>query len=439
MVDPSDNSAGEAHLHPGRIRELILAFTRQARDAKRRLRDVLADGLSPLRLLPGDRRRIARGCYRLEQQARRIDFALDQLDRDDAREIAARLLAGEITVAAAARVMPKVDWDHVARCDERIAALDDPDVRFGLTWSMPDWLARRFRTEFGGEAAQIAASLNQEPPITVRTNTLKAASRDQLAEQLAREGVKTRPTKFAPHGLAIEGSPAIFATQAFRDGWFEQQDEASQLCCLLVAPPPRGRVLDACAGAGGKTLALAAALGNRGDVLAIDMHDGRLNDLVERRRRAGTDNVRSMPVPGDAWPDEVTAFASSADRILLDVPCSGIGSWRRRTDARWTSTAEGLAELRSIQTGLLGRALRCLAPGARLVYATCTMFADENEEQVQAALGGDPTLELVRAVEILGRSVADPISDPSGTFLRLVPHRHGTDGFFAAVIRRKRV
>ncbi|MFO1053781.1 MAG: RsmB/NOP family class I SAM-dependent RNA methyltransferase [Planctomycetota bacterium] len=435
-------------LRESQIEEVVLAMRREQRLRGARLREVLGEHLPKLELGAADRRTIARRAYLMVQQERRVDFALDgalrgrnlSLERmEPLRYAATLLLGGIIDRDDAARRAPRVDWGFVGEVDTRVAAIVDPDRRFALTWSMPDWFAARFRSEFGEEATAIAASLNIEPPLTLRANLLRAKDRDEVAARLAAEGIRTSPTRHAPHGLVVDGAISLFSSDAFKDGLFEQQDEASQLCCLLVAPPPRGRVLDACAGAGGKTLALAAALGNRGDILAIDTHERRLQSLVERRRRAGTDNVRSQLVSEDAWPADVIAFAQRADRILLDVPCSGVGSWRRRPDARWTSTPSGLAELRTTQATLLERALGCLSPGARLIYSTCTLFRDENEAQIETALARDPGLELVRVAEILGRESATPLSDSSGTFLKLSPHRHGTDGFFAAVLRRRRV
>jgi 16S rRNA (cytosine967-C5)-methyltransferase len=449
LSDP--DSAAARSLDERALQALVIELRETSLRSGRRLRDVLGEVLPQRELGAADRRLAARRCYRVLQQERRLDFALEGAIRgrgpgrspplemrEAARYVAALLLDDEIDVGEAGRRLPRVDWSFVAGIDARIARARDADTRFGLTWSMPDWLATRFRTEFGDEAAALAASLNEEPPLTLRANLLKVESREALARALADEGVPTRPTAFAPHGLVALGAITLFSSRAFQGGAFEQQDEASQLGCLVVAPPPRGRVLDACAGAGGKTLALAAALANQGEVLAIDPNERRLASLVERRRRAGTANVRSLAVAEDAWPDAVTSFARNADRILLDVPCSGIGSWRRRPDARWSLRPSSLENLQATQAMLLDRALACLAPGARLVYSTCTLFADENERQVDRVLARDATLELVRVAEILGSTAAAPITDASGTVLRLLPHRHATDGFFAAVIRRRR-
>ncbi len=177
-------------------------------------------------------------------------------------------------------------------------------------------------------------------------------------------------------------------------------------------------------------------LRTRGEILAVDPNEGRLEDLVQRRRRAGVDVVRSVCVGEDAWPDEVAAFARKADRILIDAPCSGVGSWRRRPEARHAFDEAGLQRLRRVQEDVLDRALEAIPPGGRVIYATCSLFREENEAQVEAALERHTEIRTVRAVEILGKALGAGITDPTGTFLQLAPHRHGTDGFFAAVLRR---
>ena len=218
----------------------------------------------------------------------------------------------------------------------------------------------------------------------------------------------------------------------------EQQDEASQLAVAATAPPPRGRVLDVCAGNGGKTLALAAAMQNRGELLATDVHAGRLQAMKVRARRAGVSNLRIAAIGEDQWPAEVEAFAATADRLLVDAPCSGTGAFRRRPEARWQLAASDLPSLQRTQDALLERAALLLRPGARIVYATCSLLAQENEARVAALLARHPELERVRLVEVLGASVASPIADGTGSSLSLRPDRHGCDGFFAAILRKRR-
>lgn len=411
-------------------------------------RSLLGDEMPRLGLSPSERRIVASAFYRLFRLRRRIELGLALASRhlpDSQRDRAAYFVSlvldgvvGHDLAAERARLRRGVvDWHLLPTVDAKIAEEPDPVRRFGLLHSVPDWLAARFLAAFGDEAATVMAGLNQTPPLTVRTNTLKTTRQD-LGRAFTTLGCATEPTVHAPHGLVVDGDVSLFGIQPYRDGWFEQQDEASQLCALVVAPPPRGNVLDACAGSGGKTLAVAAAMHNRGQILATDVSRFKLQELVQRRRRGGVDNVRSKVVRADAWASDVAEFARQADRILVDAPCDGVGSWRRRPDARWRLRQEHLGTVERKQRMLLERAVAALQPGARAIYATCTIFAEQNENQVHAVLARDSDLELVRIAEVLGSDAAAPITDPSGMFLRTWPHRGGADGFFAAVLRRRR-
>lgn len=415
-------------------------------------RDAIADRRE-LRTLPaGDRAAISRLAHAAVAQQRRLEVlaggheGLPQLApyvRATVLVLAClvdrqQLLAATASRGAERRLQRPFDFAPMLAGSAALQAIEDPVARFGAEHSLPDWLAQRFVGEFGVDAAVVAKALNSEPPRTIRANLLRTPSRDELARALAALGIPTRPTAHAPHGLHVDGDADLFATPLYANGAFEQQDEASQLAAHAVAPPPRGRVLDLCAGSGGKTLALAAALQNRGEILATDVHDGRLQALRERARRAGVTNVRVRAVGENEWPAEVAAFASTADRILVDAPCSGTGSWRRHPESRWSLTADDLRSLQGTQDRLLDRVAEVLQPGARLVYATCSVFADENERRIDALLARRADLERVRLAEVLGGAVAAPIADATGTFLSLRPDRQGCDGFFAALLRKRR-
>ncbi|MEY4674644.1 MAG: hypothetical protein RL148_2428 [Planctomycetota bacterium] len=415
-------------------------------------RDLVAAAPSMRDWSPARRAEFSQAVYGAIAMQRRIEFALATASgwsalTADARAAADllgwRVLAGTLDVAGAAtrfaRFSPvELPWAELAAVGERIDAVVDPVQRLALRHSLPDWAASELVARQGEAAEAVARALGEPAPRTVRANLLRCKSREDLAARLAAVGVQTRPTRFAPHGLHVDGTVALTELSAFREGWFEQQDEASQLAALAVAPPPRGRVLDACAGSGGKTLALASMMGNKGEILAIDVHAGRLEGLVERCRRTGVSTVRARHVEEETWSEEVEAFARKADRILIDAPCSGMGAWRRRPEGRWLMRETSFPSLQRSQAKLLRRSAALLQPGARLVYATCTLRSAENEEQVRSLLAEDAGLELVRLAEVLGAAVAGPISDPSGTWLSLRPDVHGTDGFFAAILRRKR-
>lgn len=316
-----------------------------------------------------------------------------------------------------------------------VEELEDPGERFATQYSAPRWVADRLRAHLGDDAAAALRALEARAPRALRCNLLRG-DRDALRSRLAQEGVDVEPGRWAVTAVTCRDAADVFATRAFRAGWFEQQDEASQLAVALTAPPPQGRVLDLCAGSGGKTLGIAAALGNRGAVLATDVHEGRLRALRARLARAGADNVTPHLLRGDDA--AVARFAAGCDRVLIDAPCTGTGSWRRRPQARVSVTEQDLNGLLQTQRDLLCRAAAWLKPGARLIYATCSLLAEENAEQVRWLLARRPELELVRVAEVLGGGVAGPITDASGMFLSLRPDVHGCDGFFAAVVRRPR-
>jgi 16S rRNA (cytosine967-C5)-methyltransferase len=369
---------------------------------------------------------------------------LAPLARGAASVLAHEVLADRVLAAGAGRQFATVsrstvDFAPLLTAAARRCALADPTARFALRHALPTWLAARFLAEFAADAEVVAAALAEPAPRTLRQNPRRCATREQLAAELAAEGVATRPARFAPHALHVDGDADLFATAAFRRGAFEQQDEASQLAAQVVAPPPGGKVLDLCAGSGSKALALAATLKNRGEVMATDVHLGRLQALRERLARSGADNVRMVAIDEHEWPAPVAAFAAAADRILVDAPCSGTGALRRRPEIRHRLGEADLTALLGTQDTLLDRAAAVLRPGARIVYATCSLLAAENEQRVAAFVARQPAFEIVRLKEILGGAAAAPIADATGTFLSLRPDRHGCDGFFAAVLRRRPV
>jgi len=397
-----------------------------------------------------ERAQIARIAYAAIRKDRLLAFALgeavDALDRNGraaAIVLGEGVSCGELEPEDARELFLRwsqveLAWDDVLRAGALARRVEDSTQRFALSHSLPDWIAELLLDEFGEEAEAFASALESDAPRAIRVNTLKVADRGDLAMRFADIGISTTFGRFAKDALVVTDTSSLFDTEAYRSGMFEQQDEGSQLVALVTAPPPKGRVFDACAGAGGKSLAIAAMLKNQGRVLATDVHKGRIDDLKQRAARAGAFNVECEQVPEDDWPQHIAAFAASCDRILLDVPCSGIGSWRRRPEARWMLEPKDLDALLRTQAMLLDRAAHALKPGSRIIYATCTTLRRENEAQVEAAMQRHPSLELVRIAEILGKAVAQPIADPTGTFLSLRPDRHGTDGFFAAVLRKKR-
>ncbi|MCZ7644644.1 MAG: RsmB/NOP family class I SAM-dependent RNA methyltransferase [Planctomycetota bacterium] len=287
----------------------------------------------------------------------------------------------------------------------------------------------------GGEAEALARSFNAAAPRAFRVNALKA-TREEVLEELKAAGLSARATDLSPWGIAIEGRSDPFATAAFREGRMEAQDEASQLVAELVAPAPGTLVVDACAGAGGKSLALGALMRNKGVLVAVDRHGGRLAEFKRRARRAELFCHRALKADllAEPWPKPLEALRGKAARVLVDAPCTGAGALRRNPEARLRFDAAELERLPREQERIARAALAFCKPNGRLVYATCSVLPAENERVVERLLE-DSRCSLIPPAEILGAARAKALTDPSGRFLQLLPHRHGTDGFFAAVLR----
>ena len=312
--------------------------------------------------------------------------------------------------------------------------LDHRNMPEAVRLELPEWALPGFRARFDPRLAEEAAAMMEPAPLDLRANLLKT-SRESAAAALASEGIETEPTPFSPWGLRVPERRPVTATRAFQEGLVEVQDEGSQLIALLTGARPGMRVADYCAGAGGKTLALAASMGNRGRLTACDVSAPRLEGAVRRLRRAGVDNAeRHLFEPGDRW---AKRRAGTFDRVLVDAPCTGTGTWRRNPDARPRTGSSDLRELAAKQAEILDMAGELVRPkGGRLVYATCSLLPEEDEEQVRAFLGRHPDfapLPLQAAWAEAGGSAPPP---GEGEFLLTTPARHGTDGFFAAILQR---
>lgn len=309
--------------------------------------------------------------------------------------------------------------------------LDHPEMPEAVRLEVPDWVLPHLQARFGDTLAAEMAALDGEAPLDLRVNLLKG-TRAQAQAALAAEGIESVPTPISPWGLRIAGRRAVTSGPAFQTGLVEIQDEGSQLVAALVGAGPDMRVADWCAGAGGKTLALAMTMGNRGHIAACDVSAPRLEGAVRRLRRAGVHNVeRHLVEPGDKW---AKRRAGSFDRVLVDAPCTGTGTWRRNPDARLRLRPADLAELVPKQASILAQASRLVRIGGRLVYATCSLLAEENEAQVDAFLAAHADFAPVPLARAWGLPGPPP---GAGTYLSLTPRAHDTDGFFAAVLERR--
>ena len=309
--------------------------------------------------------------------------------------------------------------------------LDHPDMPPAVALELPDWLYPQLLQAFeGGLPAEMAALL-APAPLDLRANLLRT-TREAAQAALAAEGLEAAPTPLSPWGLRIADRRPVTSGQAFQTGLVEIQDEGSQLVAALLAPEPDHRVVDWCAGAGGKTLAIAAAMANRGHITACDVSAPRLAAATHRPPRPPPyPPHRHLIAPGDKW---TKRRAATFDRVLVDAPCTGTGTWRRNPDARTRLTEQTLAELIAKQAAILHDAARLVRTGGRLVYATCSLLPAENEAQIDHFLQTHPDFALMP----LATAWPWPTEPPCpGPYLRLTPLRHDTDGFFAAVLEKQ--
>lgn len=439
-----------------RIRDTLLDLWAESRSDWRFVTERLSQAFRDNRRLhSAERRIVAETLYGMVRMARTIDFALglagvgapEGLEMPRERALldlfAYRILFEGLAISVASAERPDIDWTTVATAHAKIAAEADPTTRFGLTYSLPDWLARRLLDDPGlaGDGAErFATAINARAPLTVRANRLKT-TREALIERWSHDDGKTPPltpmsTRWSSDGLILGARVNVFGLPEFKDGLFEVQDEASQLVAELAAPPVHGLVVDACAGAGGKTLALGAIMRNKGRLVAMDMAKHKLEELSRRARRAGLTNQRWMVVPADGpLPDEARDFVGKAERVLVDAPCSGVGSMRRSPEARWRMSEAYVEALPDLQARIALRALPLVKPGGRLVYATCTVLEAENEAVVANIMAQEPRLERIPVREILGKAKVEGLESADGFSLRTYPHIHGMDGFYATALR----
>jgi 16S rRNA (cytosine967-C5)-methyltransferase len=305
----------------------------------------------------------------------------------------------------------------------------------------PDWLDAQFQQAFGAKAAEEGAALATRAPIDLRVNTLKA-TRDKVLHALRR--FEAVPTPYSPLGARIAAgvgpsrSPHVEAEPAHGKGWYEVQDEASQIATRLSGARPKEQILDLCAGAGGKTLALAAAMENTGQLYAYDADRMRLRPIFERLKRAGVRNAQVL-VPGNT--EALAEFEGKMDRVIVDAPCTGSGVWRRRPDAKWRLSPQMLEARLAEQRAVLDQAARLVKSGGRLIYITCSVLPPENRDQVDAFLSRHPEFSIVPWPELWEQaafSAAPPQSaDGSAETLLMTPRSFATDGFFVAMLQRK--
>ena len=375
-----------------------------------------------------DRGVVSRMIYSVLRNESLLNWCLKQNDL---------LLSSRTKILAAAVLLDELGLEELkaAFCGQQYcpSALSESEIKFiknmvgrtaisetmplSVRHHFPEWMEPQLVQIFNRELAQAMDAMKQEASVDLRVNTIKT-NRPEALKALSQQGLAPSPTSHSKLGIRLGKRGALFGMRAFRDGWFEMQDEGSQLVAQLVQAKPGEKGIDFCAGAGGKTLALAAQMENRGRILAWDVSGKRLGQMKPRLGRAGVSNVQAKVIKSER-DNVVKRHRDSADWVLLDVPCSGTGTWRRNPDLRRRTTQADLGELKQLQKAILESAARLVKAGGRLVYATCSILPEENEVQISEFTDRHPDFKL---------------ENPT---LRLYPHVDGTDGFFGSVLRKK--
>ncbi|MCW8914664.1 MAG: RsmB/NOP family class I SAM-dependent RNA methyltransferase [Magnetovibrio sp.] len=395
-----------------------------------------------------DRRAIRDRVYGVLRSLARIDWHLEQAGGDTEKSARNRVMAAIVLEGGDATANfdgsthgPSVLTDDEQTLVEALTGkqLDDPAQPIHVQVELPEWLAEKLQAVFGDDLLDEMAALNTSAPMDLRV-ALGRVSRDQAKQTLAKGGIKTEYTHISPMGLRLAAHSDIARTHAFRKGFIEVQDEGSQLLSLLVGAKASMRVLDYCAGAGGKTLAIADRMGltdgmSKSELVATDIDAKRLERMDKRLSRAKlSKKVERITLDGN---EDLGAF----DRVLVDAPCSGSGTWRRHPEQKKRLTQDRLSELMGMQDDVLEKAAALVKPGGRLVYATCSLLREENEDRIDAFLKSHPDFQVVPMAQNWAETIKKvdcPITVEEGQdlpdFLRLTPHSHGTDGFFVAVL-----
>ena len=317
---------------------------------------------------------------------------------------------------------------------QRVMQIDRGNLPTSLRANLPDWLFDKLVARDGEEATlELAQAMNRPAPLDLRVNAIKA-NREEVVAELAQAPILCEAMPYAPLGIRVMKKPALQNLPLFKNGSIEVQDEGSQLLSQIVGARRGEMVVDFCAGAGGKTLSLGATMRNTGRLYAFDVSEKRLAKLKPRLARSGLSNVHPVVIAheNDA---KVKRLAGKIDRVLVDAPCSGLGTLRRNPDVKWRQTPQAVTELNEKQQSILAGAARLVKPGGRLVYATCSILEEENDAIVEQFLAWRDDFVLVPMKDVLAEQ---KIALEMGDYLKLLPHRHQTDGFFAAVLERKK-
>ncbi len=307
------------------------------------------------------------------------------------------------------------------------------ELPLSIQAELPEWLVEKMRSSYSDEdILTLGRAMQQGAPLDIRVNTL-LAKRDDVLQQLHDKKIEASITPYSPIGIRLKEKIPLNKDALFTEGKVEVQDEGSQLLGFMLAPKRNDMVVDFCAGAGGKTLMLSAQMNSQGRLYAMDVSEKRLANLKPRLKRSGASNIQPMLISHEN-DLKVKRLAGKIDRVLVDAPCSGLGTLRRNPDLKFRQSPRSIEELKQKQAAILASASRLLKKGGRLVYATCSILPEENQEIVQGFLATHPDFILIPAGEVLNQQ---KIALEMGDYLELRPHLHATDGFFAAVLERR--
>jgi 16S rRNA (cytosine967-C5)-methyltransferase len=379
---------------------------------------------------PRERATLSDTVFTVLRQRLRLEWLARSGSGSKWRRLAILGFPGDRNFIKSALSEPEKTWlDHCA-------SVGDKDLLAPHRHNLPEWLAQALRAQLGDEFDALVASLGDMAPLDLRVNLLKA-KRPAVLEALNQAGLKATVTPHSPLGIRLAGKPSLAKVPAYTDGWVEVQDEGSQLLALLLAPKRGEMVVDFCAGAGGKTLAIGAAMRNSGRLYAFDTSAHRLDAIKPRLARSGLSNVHPVAIAHER-DERVKRLAGKIDRVLVDAPCSGLGTLRRHPDLKWRQTPDSVAALAHTQTAILDSAARLLKPGGRLVYATCSLLREENEDVAAAFGAAHPDFLPLDVADCLNSAqVEGAAALCQEGHLRLWPHRHQSDGFFAAVWEKR--
>jgi len=394
-----------------------------------------------------DRRAIAERVFAIERRRARLDWWTESDDKR-ARVIADLALTdglrpdGIAQLFSGDRFAPAPLSPDEETLAQRLAgnAIDTADMPLAVRIEAPDWLAQKLQATWGDDTVAEMQALNQPASLDLRVNTLKG-SRQDAVERLAEDEIVVEPTPMSPIGLRIESRANIAASRAYKEGLVEIQDEASQIAALLTGTKADRLTIDLCAGAGGKTLALAALMKDGGPLIACDNEARRFSRMEPRLRRAGVSNVTRKLLKTLEDPYLETLHAR-AERVLVDAPCSGAGAWRRNPNARWKLTPARLDQLIAEQRRILAAAAPLVKPGGRLIYVTCSVLDEENRAQADLFLDSQPQFRALPVADVWREAIGSTAPEArsgTGTYLSLTPARNGTDGFFVAIFEKAAV